>query len=204
MNCVTGKRSPRPRKDAILPSSQKLLVPQGPLPFPPLQMDFINKIKNQNQKAKQTPHSLFHWPEQLQDRFSRRFSQPVCRRGQRQGGRRGSKCWKGKGACTVWGQPGRSPSPEKTRSLLPCFMTTPSPLSSVLCPRNPACTPITPFPGETLIQLQGNAVSPIHHCKRRPAASAENTTPPRFGSNGPTPLLEEGQSYPACSQGVGE
>lgn len=113
---------------------------------------------------------------------------------------RGSKCWKEKGApVPSGGQPGRSPSPEQTRSLLPlCFMTTPSPLSSPLCPRNPARTPITLFPGETLIQLQGNVRSALFITrKRRPAASAENTHPEVWQQQA-TPLLEEGQSYPAC------
>ena len=111
---------------------------------------------------------------------------------------RGSKCWKEKGApVPSGGQPGRSPSPEQTRSLLPlCFMTTPSPLSSPLCPRNPARIPITLFPGETLIQLQGNVRSALFITrKRRPAASAENTHP-RFGSNRQPLCWRRGKATP--------
>lgn len=119
---------------------------------------------------------------------------------------RGSKCWKGKGApVPSGGQPGRSPSPEKTRSLLPsCFMTTPSPLSSLLCPRNPACTPITPFPGETLIELQGNVRSALFITrKRRPAASAENTTPRGLAAMGQPLCWKRGKATLHAAGGVG-
>lgn len=123
-------------------SGQKLLVPQGPLPFPSsLQMDFINKIKSELKKLNRLRAASFT-SQSAQDCFSRRFPSLFV------GEARGKECQEGASAGREGGprycpgRPGRSPSPEQTRRLLPpCFMTIPIPALLPPLPQKPSPHP---------------------------------------------------------------